>query len=79
MKNPLPPILDLLSNDEAIILTLDLKKQILAYMSAADPKFSSLDQVTDLLRYLHQQNVIELSYLDNTSEKLTFIRKKYGN
>lgn len=77
MKNPLHNIFAMLPDDGSkIIVTKDFTKQVLAYMSAADPKFKEMGQADSMLKYLHQQNAIELSYAEAEGERINFIRKK---
>lgn len=79
MKNPIIPILNLLPADTNIIVTKDFTRQVLALMSAADPKFKNMEQAEEFLSYLHDKGVIEIT---STQDKRThFIRKlkTYGN
>lgn len=77
MKNPIIPILRLLPDDgSAIIATKELTRQVLALMSAADPKFKNMEQAEEFLSYLHDSKVVELS--TSTDKQTTFIRKIYN-
>ena len=74
MKNPIIPILRLLPDDGSkVIVTKELTRQILALMSAADPKFKNMEQAEEFLSYLHDNHVVEIT---STDDKQThFIRK----
>ena len=45
-------------------------------MNAADPKFKEMDQAEKFLVYLHENQVIELSYLETHDGRINLIRKK---
>ena len=77
MKNPLIPILQLLPDDGSkIIITKEFSKQVLAFLNAAEPKYREMAHADKLLHYLHQHNVIELSYAEVGEDRINFIRKK---
>jgi hypothetical protein len=77
MKNPIVPLLNILPPDSSkVIVTKDFTRQVLALMSASDPKFKEMGQADDFLHYLHQNNVIELSYSEVDGKRINFIRKK---
>lgn len=77
MKNPIKNIIDSLPEDGSpVIVTKELCIQILAWMRAADPKFSSLEHVDKLLWFLHKENVIGLSYSEVGAERINFISRK---
>ena len=77
MKNPLAHLFDLLPEDGSkILITKEFCVQLLAWMRAADPKFSQLEDVDKLLWYLHQQNAITLSYSEVGKDRVNFIQRK---
>ena len=76
MKNPIKLLLDSLPQDNSsVIITKDFCKQMLAWMHAADPKFSSMEHVDKLLWFLHQESMIVLSYTEASGERINYIRK----
>jgi hypothetical protein len=77
MKNPLIHLFNALPEDGSkIIVTKEFCVQILAWMRAADPKYTQLDAVDKLLWYLHQQNAIILSYAEVGTDRINFIQRK---
>lgn len=74
MKNPIIPILKLLPDNGALItVSKEFTRQVLALMSAADPKFKNMEQAEEFLSYLHDNQVIEIS--STTDNEVYFIRK----
>lgn len=76
MRNPIDNLYDALPKDgTAVIVTKDFCKQVLAWMRAADPKFSSMEHVDKLLWYLHGEKLVVLSYTETSDGRINFIRR----
>lgn len=76
MKNPIVSILNALpENGSKVIVSKDFCIQVLAWMRAADPKYNDLIHVDKLLWYLHEQGVVNLSYVEVDSNRINFIQR----
>ena len=77
MKNPILQILHILPDDKSkIIITKEFSRQVLAFMMAADPKFKEMGQADAFLVYLHENDLVEISYTEISGGRVNFIRKK---